>query len=283
MEIPAQAKGSLRTRIIHESYIAFILAAIIVLLLTYKLGDVNKVTEYLNFALAMSSLLLSAVTIVLTIVANSDLSQNFSQLKRAGDDTQKAAQSIELASQKLQENMSTLSDTLSSVRALGENTFSRVENLSQMQSQTQPVPDVPPSLSTFENIDVTYWLNNTSFAGLLFLYAAARFSETDKILNLNSFAQRVGLRSGLYLHGYGVACSSCRAISWDQSLRNRNVKILSFNLDIDADGISKEILRKIERSSDEPTAKERWPFVHATAIEFVDQILADKEEAKEIR
>ena len=61
-------------RTLHEIYIGVIMGLFLVWLITYKFGDNARLTDYLSFALTISSLLLSAVAIALTVLANSEFS-----------------------------------------------------------------------------------------------------------------------------------------------------------------------------------------------------------------
>ena len=64
----------------HFLYIVGILLAIIIILVTYKFGDNDKLIDYLKFGLTITSLFLALIAIIYSFISNSTISNNLSTI-----------------------------------------------------------------------------------------------------------------------------------------------------------------------------------------------------------
>jgi hypothetical protein len=197
-------------RKLHEAYIGIIVAMLLVWLVTYKFGADSRLTEYLSFALTLSSLLLSAVAIALTILANTDLSRNFVQLRTVGDDAKASSTRIEQASQDIRNSSSTLATSVSDLAGLvsGLTTQVATTNLriqAIVETQQQPRPAL---IHSGGQVDFKRFLDYTSMSGLMAMYLIKAMSDETKILRIDELQRRIPELVADYTLGYVMASNS---------------------------------------------------------------------------
>lgn len=103
--------------VIHLLWLVFILASIIIALASVKLGTDGSVKDILNFAVALSSLLLALVAIVQAIVSNGAMGDTIAEVHRAVASVSSPAERIENAARILEEHSTRVQDSSSEIRA----------------------------------------------------------------------------------------------------------------------------------------------------------------------
>lgn len=99
--LPAHMK---RHGVVHLVWLVVILVGILICLLSVKLGTDNSVKDILNFAVALSSMLLALVAIVQAIVASGSMGDTIAEVHRAVSSISVPASRIENAAKLLEEH-----------------------------------------------------------------------------------------------------------------------------------------------------------------------------------
>lgn len=88
---------NLRARKLHERYLGSFLIVIIIGLVSVQWTEVPKLIEYLNFALALASLLLAGLAIVQAMTSTSNMDQSIAALGGRTDDINEVATKLSIA------------------------------------------------------------------------------------------------------------------------------------------------------------------------------------------
>jgi hypothetical protein len=181
-------------RTANEIWAAGIAILLIVYLCTVKVGSDQNVTNYLNFALALSSLLLSLVGIVMTLFGSSEIARNFADMREAGTSTRIAAETISRLNDELASHFNQLLAEVGSTKEITLGISGQIQNLNQNATLETGQAITSGSIQRFIEI--------TSNFGLCALYAAKVSEMRTKPVNLLTASPD----DAFYLFGFIVAC-----------------------------------------------------------------------------
>lgn len=160
----------------HVGYIIFILIAIIILLVAVEWGKIEKLVEYITFALTLTSLVLALLAIVYAVFSNSKFVQNITTLTNISDEVKRNSFELKSATDDLKSKIEAIPDSLKDVEKNTSKTNELLEKLSQ-----SPISDdlIGNKINKGENLEtitidelLTDIITNSSFLGKLLLYAS---------------------------------------------------------------------------------------------------------------
>lgn len=185
---------------LHVRYTFGILLGIIVLLLTIQWGAIPDLIGYLNFALAVSSLILALLAIVYAYVSNLGQSDLVGRLSTASREMFLSADEVKRATSSLTLQVSEIPAVLASMD----------EKVSTTQKLVMELT-VPPNAgaindNTVRAIDsdaiTRRFLDSASLGGLLCLYVAVKAFEAGHAFSLKALTATPGI---LLRHDYASA------------------------------------------------------------------------------
>ena len=116
---------------IHFSYIIGILISIIIALITVEWGGIEKLVNYISFALTLTSLSLAVLAIVYSIYSESNISERVMELKESSQKISDTASEIESMTGNLRGQIHSITDNITSVSDKLDKTKNIVENISK--------------------------------------------------------------------------------------------------------------------------------------------------------
>ncbi|MBA2779544.1 hypothetical protein [Billgrantia kenyensis] len=114
-------------RNIHFSYIIAIMAFIIIGLISVKWSEVPRLTEYISFALTVSSLLLATLAIAYAFYSGENLSLTLQKISESSTEIKYAAQNINTLTNEIKE----IPDSIKKVTSKVDSSNKLLENLSK--------------------------------------------------------------------------------------------------------------------------------------------------------
>jgi hypothetical protein len=216
--------GQVARRKLHERYIGGIALAIIIGLLAVRWGDVPKLTDYIGFALTLTSLILALVAIGYAIYTNTGLERNMSGLEKSVEQMSGLATNISSSSHMLGDEVRRLSMVTSSIDTRVQSTQGRVEEIAErLQKAPRERRRVARSASvdqgkirSISGLDVVEFVENSSIAGAFLAYAWVSAFISKKPLNIIEVAKSINLDDE-YACGFLIASKGAYVVKGDMT------------------------------------------------------------------
>jgi hypothetical protein len=243
----------MKTERIHFGYIVTFLIIAIICLVTIKWGAIKDLTNYIIFALTLTSLVLAVLAIVYSFFSNASMTQNISNLEEASKKISTNSELLNSAALKLQQNIGDMPTTLKNIESKTDTTLKVFEEFSQKElfvrklTQTKEVDENEKSIGKL----ISY---NSSISGIGMLFALKLACENNVIFDIEDFSLKTDLSDKSYLLGFLVACSSIKLFTYDEikvpKQERWNWKITSLNQDV-TDNIESSIDKIIKENQEE--------------------------------
>ena len=226
---------------LHRNYIAGILGFALMMLLTAKLGGVgNGIFEYLSFGSTITSLVLSILAIFVTVQSTSDLYKQFTKIDHATDVISNVSQQIEGTLKKIKEvdtKLTSASESISnSVNSIVDQVDGkfrkRMEQTEEMLSKyiSQNSSALPTDTnSTAEYDSIGYFIEVSSFSGLLVLYACALSKKNGKPFELSKLFEK----NEEYSYGFLIASNAADFINFTNDQEDRLITCTKIKSSLD--------------------------------------------------
>jgi hypothetical protein len=227
---------------IHLYYIIGILVGVLILVSAIKFGGNEKLVEYVLFALAVTSLILTLVTIIYSFISSASLSNSLGSLMNLSSNVEKSSKTIEQASNELSEKISIIPTQIESVAKKVEMLGGELKEL-YVRSKAEEKGKIKPEMLS-DNI-ISNFVSTSSTYGLLILYAFSLSKEKDRPFNLDDLCKTAQMSID-YVFAYAVAVASFDVIDYTDD--RKIIKINKMNASL-LKLIEPEINRRIEKEN----------------------------------
>ncbi len=190
---------------IHFGYIISILVAVIIVLLSVKWAEIQNLSNYLNFALGVTSLVLAVVAIVYAFFANNSFNETVSKLETAATNIKEETGDLEKAVRGLELKLKEIPEALHLLEGQVAKTHSLV--VASSQQPQAPVPN-QDHIEQFANNSIDYFLNVSSWNGLKVMHLCHLACKNEKEFDLKEWTTLDPTISYDYAYGYLIAASS---------------------------------------------------------------------------
>lgn len=235
---------------LHYRYIILIISLIAISGFSFFHCEDSNLVAFISFAATISSIILSVLAIFITVISNDSMSSLINKIGDIYDKITGMPQKIEESTQGIQNVSNSLNESIQRMINITSKLDQKTQDLEGTVTELHhKVTHMDESLSIFtstqtkkeqENIDLTAeqvekFLNKTSYAGLLILYAIN--CSIDQKLNelvYDDFINVIGLKPdntiySYYFYGYLMACS-CLNLTQIKTFENDRIKgILKIN------------------------------------------------------
>jgi hypothetical protein len=191
---------------IHGIYIILILTSIIICLTAFRMGDNEKMFNYISFAATISSILLAVIAIIYSFYSNSSMSQSLGSLGSISKDVAKNTLQMTEAAEKLKSKIEEIPIYLKPIEDKADLTNSRLEQLSKG-------PQISSPTIIDKDIKLSY-ISNSSFLGLKSLYCAILSFQKSKPFKYNNINTLSPNNNEMYMYAYFIATSSLGLIRY---------------------------------------------------------------------
>ena len=257
---------------IHFSYIISILVLIIIILMTVKWSDNYELIQYISFASTITSLLLAVLAIVYAYLSNSTFSKNINIINDVSNELRANSKRLSNISATINRDIKLLPK---SIEGMGR----KVEELpAKLISQLSPNIDVMKEGSDSSSRDdqealsfADVYLETSSFAGLLGLYALSLAFDEQKPFDLERMSEEIEVLDEDYVYGYLTASRAAGVFTYKSSKQVWN--ILSMNDEVKV-GL-KDALLKRGSEVHEDLKEEGIESSYLKDIELVEKYMED--------
>lgn len=205
----------MRTERIHFGYIIAFLIIVIISLVTIQWGAIKDLTNYITFALTLTSLVLAILAIVYSFFSNSSMTKNISNLEEASAKISSNSELLNSATLKLQQNLDDIPTTLKTIELKTDNTLKAFEEFSQKELISRKLiqnVDVDKNESSIGKL-IAF---KSSISGMGVLLAIKLSFENSIVFDLEDFSSKAEVSDNSYLHGFLVACTAVKLFTYDE-------------------------------------------------------------------
>jgi uncharacterized coiled-coil protein SlyX len=243
------------------AYIAIILIAIIVCLLTVKWGAITELEKLLSFGLTLTSLFLSLTAIGFAIFSNFGLSKSSSSIELASAKISKTTEGLRTATLDIKDEITKIPALLD---ALG-NRFKegQQEVLEKISKQAEFLPSASPSARVPTKKDIENFLGVSSYNGLLALYMCKLSNESSKPFKFEDFKLD---KDYDYAYGFLVACNAINFISY--TYKDKIFNITEINKDI-SEKIHEILIERLNAIAEEHP---EWPGYKEQELQKIESL-----------
>lgn len=199
-------------RKIHEMYIGSFLIMIIVILLTVKFSDNQALVDRVNFAAAISSLILAVLAIVYAVYSTHSMNSSIVSIASAATTVGESASRISNASAEVAVNADKLSEA---TKALTEKIDNNSQDLREIRNNiigmTQSKASSNLHSVDINNNDYEGFLQKSSLFGLYALLIAVKSSEQNIEVNGTDLFGDLSI-SRDYAYGFITAAASAGVV-----------------------------------------------------------------------
>ena len=236
---------------IHGFYIILILITIIICLSAVKMGDNEKMFNYISFAATISSILLAVIAIIYSFYSNSSMSQSLGSLDSISKDVAKNTLEMTSATEDLRKKIEEIPFYLKPIEDKADLTNSRLEQLSKS-------PQISSSKIMDKELKLSY-INNASFLGLKALYCTLLSFQKTKPFKFSNITTLSTNNSEMYMYAYFIATSTLELIRY--TISDNTFTILN------VDAVLVENLKRIIYEKAEAADKSNPPELKTWKIE----------------
>jgi ABC-type multidrug transport system fused ATPase/permease subunit len=233
----------------HVYYIISILVGIIILLTAVKWGKIEKLVEYITFALTLTSLVLALLAIIYAIFSNSKFTENITTLNNITNDVQKASSKLNDVAIDLNEKIELIPTSLKNVEEKTKETQDLVREMS-LNSKKYKEEDNRPKESPTEKKNASKsdiildLINFSSFTGKLVLLASNLSLKHTKSFSLKEIFNA----NENYISGFMV---SLEAMGFIRYTRKDDIITVIYLNELIINKIEKTALSKAEENDKE--------------------------------
>jgi len=241
---------------IHFGYVVSFLLLIIICLVTVKWGAIEELTNYITFALTITSLVLALLAIVYSFFSNSSMTRNISNLDSASKKISSNSELLNSAADKLEKTIGDIPVTLKNIESKTEITHKAFEEFTKKEISIPKISAKDKKRIDDKSLGEMV-VKNGSISSWGMLLALKLAHEKNKSFNLEHFAETVDLSSEPYLRGFLVGISALGLYQYDTFESPEDVwnwKITALNQKI-IDTIEDKIAEIVEKHEKEPHMK----------------------------
>lgn len=232
--------------LLHFKYIIAILAAVIIILITYDFGDNKRLVEYTSFALTITSLVLAIVSITYSFYSNSSLTKHLSLINKAADIVSDSSEQISYSTQKIDNKIDLLPSHFQNLEGKVDNSNALIQKiLLERESFAENRENLKIPTEILKELTI-----NSSIMGLQCLYIVCIAYKSSIPFRLDEIEKKLQFIHKEYMYGFLVACSSIGIFSREDF--SDNWVITFFNEEF-IELLEKSLLL-LEESSDETTS-----------------------------
>lgn len=176
----------------HLFYVAGILIAIIIFLLTYKFGNNEKLIDYLNFGLTFTSLFLALIAIIYAFISNSTVSNNLSSISNAANDISNVSKLLELTNNSIVNTVSDLPQMIKGVEEKVDKSGRIIQEMRDVRDEARLIQKEEGGTEfQYTKEEINLFLDTASFNILTVIYVLKISKERQlsfelkKILDLS--------------------------------------------------------------------------------------------------
>lgn len=206
----------------HFYWIIAVLVAVIIYLITVKLGENTQVVGLINFGSTLTSLVLAVLAIVYAFISNSSVSQSMGKLSDASSEISDTAKEVSEAAKELKGKIEAIPTKLESM----EVKFDQMLLLGQT-SEPHDIrsPNKEEREASSEIVDL--FVEKISFAGWLAVYAFFLAYKRKKNFEYTSLFDSVKYVGNQY--GYGILVTMKAVGLLDFTVNNYTITAISLN------------------------------------------------------
>lgn len=180
---------------IYSAYAIGILVAVIIGLLSGNLGSVAGLSEKLNFAVGLASLILAIIAIVGSLIAAGDNTRTLVRIGDAAGAVSAAVDQLKMVSGKLASDTEIVATIPAHLKTLDDRVS---EATGKIGSGAGPAPSTPSSPPDFSKTNA---VSGNTWGGALCLYICCRAIETKKSFSASDVSGG-NLERTKFLDGY---------------------------------------------------------------------------------
>jgi len=204
----------MKTERIHFGYIISFLIIVIIALVTIKWGAIKELTNYITFALTLTSLVLAILAIVYSFFSNSSMTKNISNLEEASNKIFENSELLNTATKGLEEQLGDIPDSLKNIEFKTDSTLRAFEEFSKKDLVSRKLAE--PSKEKYDDSSIGKLLvykGSISTTGLLL--ALKLIFEKNVQFNFDELTTGAEISSKDYSYGFIIACSTLNLIKYD--------------------------------------------------------------------
>lgn len=227
----------------HIFYIITILVGIIILLTSVKWGGIEKLVEYITFALTLTSLVLALLAIIYAVFSNSKFVQNITALNNITSDVNNASNYLNEVTNELKTKIELIPTSLKKVEDKTQETNELVREMSLSSNKISQPESKMKNEKTDPNEKNKTAINLTSFSsftGKLVLLASNLSMKTSTSFSLDELFNE----DNNYVYGSIVSLQAIGIIKF--TYKDGIVSVLELNEYI-ANHIEKNIIKAADK------------------------------------
>ncbi len=204
----------MKTDRIHFSYITAFLILAIIGLITIKWGAIKELTEYITFALTLTSLVLALLAIVYSFFSNSSMTRNIANLEEASKKIQTNSDLLSSAAENLEKNLQDIPSTLKNIELKTDNTLKVFEEFSQSDLRIKKTDE--EQLSGEDEPIGKLLMEKGSIATKAVLLGLKLAFERSRQFSMEDFAEKVDISNKSYIQGFLIALSAIGIFRYEE-------------------------------------------------------------------
>lgn len=245
---------------IHVFYIISILIGIIIILISVKWGKIDKLVEYITFALTLTSLVLALLAIIYAVFSNSKFVQNITTLTNISDEVKNSSKELSQATEELKSKIDVIPSSIKDVQSKASETHELLMEMSKKSEKSASNDEMNNKLKSEETITkkelLTSLLDYSSFNGKLIMYASFLSLEKKESFSLDELFQD----SKDYMLGFFISLASVGIIKYT---KKDNIVTVLYLSELIKEKISDIIIESAESydKKNEKTVEDEYSWV----------------------
>lgn len=238
----------------HFKYISVILGGIIIILAAVSVGNSQKLLDYVNAGVALTSLTLAIFAIWMTAKSGEKNDVNIANLRDAIKENKTSSSELNMSTEKINEGLNNINSIIERLSSRIEDSSEKIIKYSetidarmmndvgelQKKSKNEEAEEEKFSQNVIEN-----FIKNTSVNGLILVYAFCKIAEKKKYFSCSEFSAGSDEIDKKYMLGFGVAVFSMKLFLAQNTKESQFQIINTYN--IDAEKIRSTIYIKVEK------------------------------------
>lgn len=256
---------------INATYIIAILTAIIIGLISVEWSKVPNLTDYINFALAMSSLILAILAIIYAFYSGGALHKTLGDISDSAVAIKTTSKSITRSNQKIKKEISKIPAALSNVEQKIDLSNETLQALKEPQET-----NIKDNENEILNDDVVHqYIKKSPTRGCQALLAAATAYKLDIDLSFKDLEENIKSLKGSanFMTVYLISSASLGIISYKYGTSSK-IKITDANkyLISNIDNLCKEKYKEVaeQLAKDEKAMIAMFERDHAAIIDYLN-------------
>lgn len=248
---------------LHFRYIIGIFCAITIVLSAIAVGNSQKLFEYVNAGVAITSLTLAVFAIWMTAKSGEKNEKNTQELRdvvvqnrSVSNDLTSMAQDVHQSIKKLDSSISKYSSEIENLQTKLDN-LPKVINAARQRTKSnindQEIPEISEEL-------IAHFLDTSSLVGLMLVWAGLKLSDHKKSLSIARLEKADEIFNADYANGFIVAASCLALFEMVYETEGEDYKFENIH-HIDINQIEKRILddiQNIDTDAEKTFRMEAW-------------------------